>query len=617
MIKNKLIKIKKDNQFDKGWSLFSPFDFGISNDRNFKDIAVSDVIKLITFSNSIKLILKEPCLSSRIIEEIKWANKYIKVDLIAKEKKIIEFYSMISFSSVKVDETIDFNYIGIAGKENKNFFIVDGFSETDDTINRTYFVNKSSDKDFSFLDNTLKAIIIDASFNQDHSELIAELKKRKISQFYLGNVENFTKNHLQKLDEINVECCISESTRDGVLLQKDDGRLMVLSLMPNGCYSTYYIENANSLYGHVYKSLHLPDEVKTNALKDNVYSCINGNLRKLKIEKLKTIELDRYIETMEDFINEKFDSSIVSKHNDYSAEAESVEYLFTLIPPAIDDSFKESSIYDKVHDLNKQFNELKDLDNEKIEKEYHCFLDEDFGLIDFLNKSSEFVDAFNGSVKKCNYKGYLNVMRNTLNLFEGMNSSLVEVFTKMFDAINEKSSVNKFDKFDNEIAGYQQTIKEKTQLIEKGVDILSNKRRIEILTNKINDLLKLKEKFEGTSSSRNDKASADFAKFCNDLLKGVNSKAMIDDSIGNVIKPKEETKVAKLELFVNRYLLKIKQFIEERVVILRDLVNVDIPEDYQVFEKNKAKYIVINDLDEFESTAQIREKFNLNCLVRR
>ena len=63
----------------------------------------------------------------------------------------------------------------------------------------------------------------------------------------------------------------------------------------------------------------------------------------------------------------------------------------------------------------------------------------------------------------------------------------------MFNSINEESSGTKFDKFDNEIAGYEQTIKEKNELIKKDIEVLSNKRRVEILTRKINNLLELKK----------------------------------------------------------------------------------------------------------------------------
>ena len=97
MINNKIVKITKANQFDKGWTLFSPLDVGIIKDRSIKETAVSDIVKLITFSNTVNLILTEPCLSSRIVDEIKWANKYIKLNLIAKNKEIIEHYSSLCF----------------------------------------------------------------------------------------------------------------------------------------------------------------------------------------------------------------------------------------------------------------------------------------------------------------------------------------------------------------------------------------------------------------------------------------------------------------------------------------------------------------------------------------
>lgn len=186
----------------------------------------------------------------------------------------------------------------------------------------------------------------------------------------------------------------------------------------------------------------------------------------------------------------------------------------------------------------------------------------------------------------------------------------------MFNSINEESSGTKFDKFDNEIAGYEQTIKEKNALIQKGIDVLSNKRRVEILTKKINDLLELKKHFESNSSSRNDKNLNAFIKRCEELLDGKH-RVSNDDSIGNIVKPKEETKLAKLEAFVDNYLLSIKKYDDECLSTINKLSNESIPEDYAVYDKKGQRYIIINDLEEYETTKQIRSEFKLRCITRR
>jgi hypothetical protein len=53
------------------------------------------------------------------------------------------------------------------------------------------------------------------------------------------------------------------------------------------------------------------------------------------------------------------------------------------------------------------------------------------------------------------------------------------------------------------------------------------------------------------------------------------------------------------------------------VPLVEQLLAIEIPEDYQVFEKEGQRYIVIDELKEYEETKTIREKFNLLCLTRR
>ena len=73
---------------------------------------------------------------------------------------------------------------------------------------------------------------------------------------------------------------------------------------------------------------------------------------------------------------------------------------------------------------------------------------------------------------------------------------------------------------------------------------------------KIQMLLNHDKHFENNSSSRNDKNLNAFIKRCEELLDGKH-RVFNDDSIGNIVKPKEETKLAKLEAFVDNYLLSI------------------------------------------------------------
>lgn len=616
MIENKKIIITKENTFDKGWTLFHPFDLNINRNRLFKETMISDVIRLITHSNEVNLILSDSCLSSRIVNEIEWANKYIKLNIIAKDDSIINNYRKFSFNSKKVDSSIDFSYIGIIGKENGHFMISDGYTEIDDSLYKVYFQNKNLKGDYSFLNNASKLIIIDCDGKKDYSMVISAASQNKIPCYYAVNTRYFNNRIFNYSKENKIELLVSEYTQNGIIVVNRDNTLSCVTMTNNGFYLSYPIENISSFLGMEYKSGYYKDSIETDKLKGEIYSCYNGRIEKLNIIDKKIVPLNVDVELMSDFVSETFDSSIVEKHNDYSAEAKKVEYQFNLIPPLFDSKYVESNIYDGIHELHSKWNNQQTLKIKRIKDDYNTFIDEDYGLIDFLLETEKFTKEFDERVEKCDYKNYYCWIKSVSDQFNKNRTSLLDICKNMFNSINEESSGTKFDKFDNEIAGYEQTIKEKNALIQKGIDILSNKRRVEILTKKINDLLELKKHFESNSSSRNDKNLNAFIKRCEELLDGKH-RVFNDDSIGNIVKPKEETKLAKLEAFVDNYLLSIRKYDDECLSTIDKLSNESIPEDYAVYDKKGQRYIIINDLQEYETTKHICDKFKLRCITRR
>lgn len=616
MIENKKIIITKENTFDKGWTLFHPFDLNINRNRLFKETMISDVIRLITHSNEVNLILSDSCLSSRIVNEIEWANKYIKLNIIAKDDSIINNYRKFSFNSKKVYSSIDFSYIGIIGKENGHFMISDGYTEIDDSLYKVYFQNKNLKGDYSFLNNASKLIIIDCDGKKDYSMVISAASQNKIPCYYAVNTRYFNNRIFNYSKENKIELLVSEYTQNGIIVVNRDNTLSCVTMTNNGFYLSYPIENISSFLGMEYKSGYYKDSIETDKLKGEIYSCYNGRIEKLNIIDKKIVPLNVDVELMSDFVSETFDSSIVEKHNDYSAEAKKVEYQFNLIPPLFDSKYVESNIYDGIHELHSKWNNQQTLKIKRIKDDYNTFIDEDYGLIDFLLETEKFTKEFDERVEKCDYKNYYCWIKSVSDQFNKNRTSLLDICKNMFNSINEESSGTKFDKFDNEIAGYEQTIKEKNALIQKGIDVLSNKRRVEILTKKINDLLELKKHFESNSSSRNDKNLNAFIKRCEELLDGKH-RVFNDDSIGNIVKPKEETKLAKLEAFVDNYLLSIRKYDDECLSTIDKLSNESIPEDYAVYDKKGQRYIIINDLQEYETTKHICDKFKLRCITRR
>ena len=57
-----------------------------------------------------------------------------------------------------------------------------------------------------------------------------------------------------------------------------------------------------------------------------------------------------------------------------------------------------------------------------------------------------------------------------------------------------------------------------------------------------------------------------------------------------------------LDSFVVKYLYEFNEFMGKIVPLVEQLLAIEIPEDYQVFEKAEQRYIVINELKEYEDT---------------
>ena len=154
-------------------------------------------------------------------------------------------------------------------------------------------------------------------------------------------------------------------------------------------------------------------------------------------------------------------------------------------------------------------------------------------------------------------------------------------------------------------------------LVFMGTDVLSNKRRIEILNKKIEDLLTLKEKFEGSAASRSSKEADSFVEYCKKLVIGTSSSIDDSDSIGKIVNTSEGSKLAKLNSFVSNYLKQINDYLTKCIVCLKNMREIHIPEDYPVFEKDGQRYIALSELSEFNATIELCKEFSLKCLARR
>ena len=75
--------------------------------------------------------------------------------------------------------------------------------------------------------------------------------------------------------------------------------------------------------------------------------------------------------------------------------------------------------------------------------------------------------------------------------------------------------------------------------------------------------------------------------------------------------------MARVESFVDAYLYSIKIYIENCIVILEKLQAEHVPENYPVYDKGNEKFIVINELGEYEKTLSLCDEFGLKCVTRR
>lgn len=610
MIENKCIKIVKKNKFDKDWALFQEYELDLFKNPLYEETYIPTIIKLITFADELNLILSKPCLSSKIIEEIVWANKYTKVNIIAKSTNIIKKYSNIKFTKVTIDNKIDFNYFGIKGKDNKYFIINDGYIEVDDTIEKKYFSNIKLKNNVLFSKNVSKIIIIDSKAEFKELELVKMAGKTKINCLYVINIKAFNKDVFDIAVKNSLNLFISDKTNNGLIMLLKNGDIKKISLLDDELPYIYSIPTIRDYIGKLYIN---DSKIKANA---NLFICLDGIIKSLNIVSKKIIKIDVPIKHMRDFVDDKFDSSIAESHNDYSSEAKSVEYQFTLIPPIFDKTYKVSKIYDEVISLIDEWNGSQIIDFENIKKDYFDYADEDFGIINLLDKSVSFTKSLNKSKLEYDFVDFNKEIKNTIQLFENLNENLLNVCKEMHNKTNDMSLSNKFDKFDAEIIRYDQLILEKESLIKNGIDKFKNEKRIEDLKNKRDNLLNLKEKFITSSSKINDKSQIEFIDYCCKILSN-DKKEICSDSLVNVIKISNESRIFKLYSFIDKYLLNIKQYIDTSLNILFKLNEICIPETYKVYEKNKKRYIVIDDISEYESTKDLCKQFNLECLVRR
>lgn len=616
MINNKVVTISKNNQFQDGWTIFESFKFELLKNYSFKDVKINDIVRAITYSNSVNLIISDSCLPSNVIKELEWANKYISINLIVKNRDIVKEYPKLNFTNIIVDSNVNFNYIGINGKENLRIIISDFFIQVDETIENLYFNNVVKGSNYEFLKTARVIFLADRCGNKNYDCLIEEAKAYKCKIYYLVEPKYYTKQLYEKISKLNIDILVSDFVGENVVYVDYDNRIFELSYIRNDANITFQIPDFYNCFGELFKCCLFDDVVSCDKI-NNKFCVLKGEICKLNIQENTVIKNEVFIESMEEFLNEKFDKSICENHNSYNTKSKSVEYIFTLIPPLIDNSYSESHLYDEIHQLEKEWKKIKVLNISEIKSRYNLILNNEYGIINVLNCSEIFYKEFSNMVKNIKYSNFYSLIRTTKKTFVNFKNNIFDILSSMFNEIDGLSSMTRFDKFDIEIEGYRRTIIEKTALIENGIEVLANKRRVEILNKKINELLELKKKFESNSVTVSNKKKTQFLDRCRAILEQHLNINQNIESIENIVKTKEVSKETLLENFVTNYLFNIYEFVEKGIKLLERLEVIEIPEHYSVYEKNSQKFIVIENETEFFETKELRNKFNLLCLTRR
>ena len=618
MINDKIITITKNNTFDKGWTIFAPYQMPVYKNRNYKEILVTDVVRAITKSYYVYIILKEPCLARAIVKKIEWVSKFTEIELIARTEEIIARYQNIPFKKVSINPNLDFNYMSIEGNVSLFVMINDGYTETSGVLKSVYFDGKAMQGDYGFLSDAEDVLFAGNCFDGGYATLYNECIRRGKRTYRVITKKEYNQSVFNDFNKSKTALLLSDFTKDAVIYFTKSGEIKQVVQAANGLFLDFPISKLNDYVGELYVCLwqwHDRALANLDGVK-NLYAWCDGSLQPYAMKDKLIIKRNISILTMKEFVEESFDSSEMNEHNQYSAVTKSVEYQFTLMPPRFDASYAYSPIYSPILRLHKDFKKKATFDFTSMLKEKNAFFKCN-KLDDFSYEWESLIKWFYVAVEEYRYAGYYKIIRQALQTVKNMQENLLEIFGDMAKELYSQSFETKFDRFDDEIAGYERQIEEKKTLIAQGVEVLASKRRIEVLERKIKELLLLKTKFEGSSSNRNSKTVDDFIAKCKEFLVSGKKTIASEESIGNVIQKSEETKAMKLEEFAAKWISSFNQFLLTAEGLLQELLGVEIPEDYVLYERDGKRFIVIDELQEYLKTKDLCAHFNAECLAGR
>ena len=614
MIADKLITIQKENTFEYGWALFAPWHDFPRRNNNYQAVGVTEVVRQITFSKTVALLLSEPCLPRKVIDELKWVEPYAKITLLARSNDVVAFYKELQFFSVRIEPLLSLNYIGIDGKDKKAcYFISEGFQRTDDSVERLFASSKKYEFDFSPFADADKAIVLgdDAPYL---SRLFEYCRHNQISAFLTKNIADFNKSDYDAYRNSAIGLLVAEHIGTGICVQKS-GKLFHASCV-NGQF--VFAETADFdrwLSGNIYCNLKKNTVLQNNELPQNTYVLHAGTIRPLLLKDRHIVERVVQPETMADFVAERFDRSETKNHNQFSAIAKCVEYRFVLVPPLLSSESAFSALYQGAQDLLSQWKACYTIPVQTVRTALMEFQgNQDFlAMLEDIEGSDISVRNIIGKYHYQNYRPDFQIHKNRLAQDR---DALLENCCALNAPILVEINHSQTSGLDEEISGYEKTILEKETCIEQNIDVLQNKRRIEILKHKIEELKQIKERLSSVQITNSTNNQETFITYCKKLLNGIFEETN-EDSVSSIVHGRGQSKQERLNEFLQVWLKPMKELLDKLIDLLAKMESIDVPENYIVYDHAGKRYIVIESENEYRQTLQIQENYNLQCVVRR
>ncbi|MCD8208011.1 MAG: hypothetical protein LUD72_08755 [Bacteroidales bacterium] len=576
MIKEKSVTIKKQNTFDLGYALFVPYDTGMVSgifggtsleDETCGPVTVDEIVGKITFATEVVLILKDFCLLQKIQNELQWTDRYAEISVYAATGDIIERFSGINISKAVVDPSIAHNYIGISRGAEKSSYFLDGPYATDDSVERLYLDKPEIGdlNDFSVL--TGSSFVIIAGKGESYNDKVFDYcKNNGVDILYIAPAVSFDENLYDITDKAGVELLVAESVSDGVYSVTDGHPSKIVST--NGVLSKFPLTGQSSfLTGPVYRNIRASG--KTEDFPDNLYIVWHAGISKFSLEETHTVGITLYLTSMEDFLEENFDTSETVKHDDYASVALSTTYVYTLYPPRFDKGkHRLSSIYDELNSCVARWYETYAAMNVNRFLSVSASSEKIREFADVIHELMTVNSYFADSLSKLDLVGYSTKISDFAADFNNRFKGLYGICHSVFSEIKHTDSESALARIEDDIEKARQTISECMENISLSRNVVDNSVKMELAKDTIRELVRQKEQIERQS-------------------EGPDSEA---------------------ETFVSAY--------RTLIDILESMKKIDLPERYMVYEAEGQRYIVISDEQEFRDVADLCGKFSLQCLSK-